>query len=97
MKITKATLKSFVKKNLPNLLISKRSSFDGMVDGVVASSDKSFQPIRLGAGHIENTLDIHGVWLVGSSRDYFTAYDDGRFKGIEVSNSCGWFILGVKA
>lgn len=33
-KITRATIKSFVKKNKDQLYISNKSDFDGMVDGV---------------------------------------------------------------
>jgi hypothetical protein len=96
MKITKATLKSFVKNNITRLYIARLREFDGMVDGVVSVEDRGFALVRLQAPYQENTLGIHGVWLVGNSRDYFTEYDDGRFKGIEVSNCCGSFILGVK-
>ena len=95
-KITKATFKSFVKKNRSNLLVNVKSHFDGMVDGCVSlnggfvKASDSYQP------H-ENNLGIQGIWLVGGSRDYFSAYDQGGIKGIEVCNSCGRFVVGVKA
>jgi len=93
MKITKATFKKFLKQ--PNLLISQRSTFDGMVDGVMPSSDKSFKPIEPD-GHVENTLGIKGVWLVGGGRDFFTHYEKDGIIGIEVYNCCGSFIVGVR-
>ena len=43
----------------------------------------------------ENTLGYKGVWLVGSSRDYFTAFDNGEFEGIEVYNCCGGFVVAI--
>lgn len=67
-----------------------------MTDGVEHSSDKRFQPIVQGASYVENTLGIEGVWLVGSSRDYFRLYEFQGMVGIEVSNCCGSFILAVR-
>ena len=93
MKITRATFKKFIKQ--PNLLISQHSSFDGMVDGVMPSSDKSFKPVTAKT-YCEHTLGINGVWLVGSSRDFFTKYEKDGIVGIEVSNCCGRFIVGVR-
>ena len=73
-KITKATFKSFVKKNRANLLINVKSSFDGMVDGCVSHNGGFTSAVE--AEHIhENNLGIQGVWLVGGSRDYFTAFE----------------------
>ena len=93
MKITRATFKKFIKQ--PNLLISQHSSFDGMVDGVMPSLDKSFKPV-IARPYCNMTLGINGVWLVGSSRDFFTHYEENGIVGIEVSNCCGRFIVGVR-
>lgn len=94
MKITRATFKKFIKQ--PNLLISQHSSFDGMVDGVMPSSDRSFKPVTTTTAHYEHTLGINGVWLVGSSRDFFKHYEENGIVGIEVFNCCGRFIVGVR-
>ena len=94
-KITRATLKSFVKKNKSNLLLKVNSSFSGMTD-CVESVEDSFSPATEDKRNTENTLGMNGVWLVGDSRDYFTAYDDGVYTGIECYNCCGSFILAVK-
>ena len=94
-KITAATFKSFVRKNYSNLFIEVKSSFDGMTDCVEATKDL---PTKIRASEIgcqENTLGIAGVWLVGSSRDYFRPFEDVLFKGIEVTNSCGRFIVAI--
>lgn len=93
-KITLATIKAFVRKNEDSLYIMKKSSFDGMVDGVRACEDRAFRPVENEAHH-EATMGIKGAWFVRGSRDYFNEYDDGKFKGYEVSNCCGSFILAI--
>lgn len=44
----------------------------------------------------ENTLGYQGIWLVGSSRDHFSPYEDENFTGFEVYNCCGSFVVAVK-
>jgi len=80
-KITKATFKSFIKKNEGKLFIQCVSSFDGIFDGVE---------------YVHDTLGYNGIWLVGGSRDYFTAFDNGDFTGYEVYNCCGSFIIATQ-
>jgi len=94
-KITKATLKSFVKKNKENLFIKVKSTFDGMSDGIVCINE-GFKKVSLKEDYQEHTLGIEGAWLVGSSRDYFNFYSDRSFEGIEVYNCCGSFIIATK-
>lgn len=96
-KITLATVKSFIKVNRKDLLINVKSSFDGMTDcvervagGFVPAKDDTEMPL-------ENCLGIKGAWFVGQSRDYFSVYNEDSYTGIKVSNSCGSFILAVKA
>jgi len=96
-KITRATFKSFVTKYAECLLIKNVSNFDGMVDCVMPVQ-RDFRFATKSTRHQnadKYTLGINGVWLVGSSRDYFTAYEDDNFKGIEVSNCCGDFIVAI--
>lgn len=95
-KITKATFKSFIRKNRENLLIKRTSSFDGMCDGVMPTGETEFIKAESEQYNLENTVGIHGVWLVGGSRDYFTAYEQNGIKGIHVYNCCGSFTIGVK-
>jgi hypothetical protein len=95
-KITRATLKSFVRKNSGKLFIQVKSSFDGMVDGVVQADGARFGKAVPTDLHHEHTLGVQGAWIVGGGRDSLTAYDDGAFSGIRVYNSCGSFILAVK-
>lgn len=94
-KITKATVKSFVRKNIDNLHIKTTRTFDGMVDGCIIVKG-GFEKVSTGAGHEEHTLGVKGVWLVNGSRDYFQAYKKDGFVGIEVYNCCGSFILAIK-
>jgi hypothetical protein len=97
MKITRATLKSFIKKNQGKLLINNKTNFDGMVDCVMPCDDKGFRPIKSDdRPDNQYTLGICGCWLVGSSGDLFTVYDDGVHQGIEIYNCCGSFILAIK-
>jgi len=95
MKITKATLKSFLKRT-PNLQINVLSSFDGMRDGV-ARHDCDFVPLEGQFNEAEkNTLGFRGVWLVNSSRDYIKPYAKDGMHGFEVFNSCGSFVVARK-
>lgn len=93
-KITLATIKSFVKKESTNdnLYIKMKSSFDGMVDCVMDIKD-DFHKANPTENNLKYTLGFRGVWVVGGSRDYFTAFENDSFVGYEVYNSCGSFIL----
>lgn len=92
-KITKATFKSFIRKNAGNLHVKVRSRFDGMTDCIQPIKDgyTPAEPDRFP----ENTLGIKGVWLVGNSRDYFEPIEEHGFKGFKVVNCCGSFVVAV--
>ncbi len=97
-KITRATLKSFIARELKNknLYIKEKSRFDGMVDCVMPVENNNFtQAVQIKEETVYN-LGIAGAWFVGNSRDYFTAWADENFIGYEVSNCCGSFILAMK-
>lgn len=75
----------------------KKSSFDGMTDGV--------EPLNGGWKKVNNVDSeklkgdhaiIDGVWLVGRGNDYFTIYEDETYYGIELYNSCGRSLVAVK-
>lgn len=95
MKTTKATIKSFIRKNIDNLYINKKSDFDGMCDCVMPVNS-GFKRAERANNNLDNTLGINGCWFVGSSRDYFYDYEDGIFKGYKINNCCGSFILATK-
>lgn len=94
-KPTLATLKSFIAKNRANLFIKQKSCFDGMCDGVVYDETASFKPARPSASHMKNTLGIDGAWVVG--RDLISLYEANGFKGYDVYNCTGSFVLAVRA
>lgn len=119
-KITKATFKSFVKKNEGKAFIQFVGSFDGMSDCVeyTPAAQRKFVPLQkdtvsesdytYGAEQgrtreevearffsDENTLGYKGIWLVNNSRDYFRAYEDENFIGINVYNCCGNFTIAI--
>ena len=95
-KITKATFKSFINKNRNRLYIKCDSDFDGMIDGIRYSENPQFVPVKASERISENNLGIQGVWLVGSSRDYFSEFRGNDFQGIHVSNSCGSFTVAIR-
>jgi len=96
-KITKATFKSFVRKNAENLHIKNLSDFDPMTDCVQQVDNAGFRQAEASnINHAQShTLGISGIWLVGQSRDSFNAYEKDGFRGIEVYNSCGSFVVAV--
>lgn len=95
-KITKATLKSFIKKNFDQLQIKVKSAFDGQTDGM-EDIKENFKPIQKTDRQLDYTLGIDRVWIVGyGSSNYFNIYEDNQFSGIEVSNCCRNFILAIR-
>ena len=93
-KITLATFKKFLRDNHGNLFFMPESSFDGMTDSVEFTKSAP-RKVTYTPEYSQYTLGISGVWLVGSSRDYFQPFEDQLFKGISVSNSCGSFSIGI--
>lgn len=95
-KITRATFKKFIRDNKGRMLIRVESDFNGMSDCVEYDADALFSEAEhLPAGSQANMMGIRGVWLVGSSRDCFYAYEDDSRAGIRVSNACGTFVLAA--
>lgn len=97
-KATLATVKAFIRKNRPQLLISCLSSFDAMQDGVRSTGDASFSPALTPDAdrNHSNTLGIQGAWFVFGSRDYISEFESDGVRGFHVSNSCGSFDIGVR-
>lgn len=98
-KITLATVKSFIRNNQDNLYIKVKSNFDGMQDMVceVKSNFTKVNTSEWAEKCKSNTLGIVGAWFVGQSRDYFSNYEGEEYRGIEVHNCCGSFILATKS
>lgn len=99
-KITKATFKSFIRKNADQLHVCTLSTFDGMIDGVRSVAGR-FAPAQINpASQSTNTLGVQGVWLTngrGTGSDYFSAFEGDGFTGIKVRNCCGSFIVAIPA
>ena len=94
-KITRSTIKSFIKKNQGKLYVQFKSHFDGMVDGIEYSKNPQFAPAVETINHMEHSLGICGVWLVLGSRDSFRAYEDAEYVGYDCYNCCGNFIIAI--
>lgn len=94
-KITKATVKKFIRENFENMYINVRSEFDGMTDCCEHRND-GWKKAEKTNDHMERTLGIKNAWFVGDSRDYFNRYESEEMCGIEIYNSCGFFILATK-
>ena len=97
MKITLATIKSFIRKN-SNLYIKNTSNFEGMYDCVMPNQNAQFELAQAPAENqnYKNCLGIAGAWFVFQSNDYFSVYDDGIYKGYHVYNCCGSFTIATK-
>ena len=85
-----ATVKSFINKNSNDLFVKVKSSFDGMTDCVQDIKDDFKKTSK------EDTLGHNGVYIVGSSRDYITCFENENYKGFEIYNSCGCGIIAIK-
>lgn len=96
-KVTLATIKSFVKRELKNnnLHINVKNKFDGMIDCVTAR-DGDFTKAVTSPQIFTNNVGIEGIWFVGQSRDYFKPYEDDNYIGYTVSNCCGSFIVAMR-
>ena len=95
-KITRSTIKSFIRKNKDNLYIKTQSSFNGMTDGVDPCHDQTISKASYTDKNNQYNLGVAGAWFVGSSRDYFNYSEIGPFKGYEIYNCCGKFYLLTK-
>lgn len=89
-KITAATLKSFI-KNAEVLFVEPIYAFSGMTDGVEMCDDRKLVEISK-----DKAIGHGGVYMVGSSRDYFGFKETETLYGIEVYNSCGCGVLWTK-
>lgn len=95
-KITKTTIKSFIKRYADKLYIKQLNHFDGMVDCVMPVNNSEFEFAGISKKPSNYNLGVDGAYFVGDSRDYFTAYQDSEYVGYEVSNCCGNYLLVKK-
>lgn len=95
-KVTRATLKTFINKNINNLYIKNKSNFDGMVDCVMDNQGAQYRKAVPATAESTYNLGIAGAWFVGQSRDYFEVIETAEYFGYNVSNCCGSFDLVIK-
>lgn len=99
-KVTKATLKSFLKKNSGNLYILEHSRFDGMIDCVSQTGQEAFIKTddKYDAEN-KHSFGIDGVWVT-QGRDSFSRTVvktlEGTFEGIHCYNCCGSWTVAIK-
>jgi len=86
-RITKATLNAFIAK-AKNLFVDQLSSFDGMEDMVTANKNPKISEVSKA-----DAIGHKGVYLVRSSRNSFTFFENENYYGIEVYNCCGCGVL----
>lgn len=96
-KVTMATVKSMINKNVGKLMIRCMSSYDGMIDGTV-TNDLGWKNVVYKETATKHDLGISGAWFVGNSRDFFSSEkfnSAGKLIEVSVYNSCGSFSLKV--
>lgn len=93
-RITLATLKAFLNKHSDNIFIKELSRFDGMVDCVMPTKD-DFSQVKRKEDITDHDLGFAGCWIVGSSRDSISVYEDDIYTGFQVYNSCGSWIAAT--
>lgn len=94
-RITMATVKSFIKKNSDKLFLKKINSYDGTIDGINDRASHGFTRVVYNPNSHSNQLGIEGAWFT-PGRNLLTVYDDGTYKGYDVCNCCGHFIIAIK-
>lgn len=93
-KITKATFKSFVKKNIANLYAVCFSDFDGMCDCVMPTERKLMKVTSFDFSRGYGDCGMPNVWLCGGGDDFFNEITYKGMHGIECFNCCGsWAVL----
>lgn len=93
-RITKATVKKFIREAGANLQINIKSSFNGMTDSC-EDVEMAFEKAKVTTRNENYTLGVEGAWFVGRGNDLLQPFEDDKLKGIQVYNSCGQFILAV--
>jgi len=85
-KITKATLKMFIRKNKDNLFLEVKSDFDGMVDCVMPCKSPKR---KIDCSNLDFSKDCWGLDLSLVGGDKINKIKNG----FEVKNCCGKYFL----
>ena len=94
-KITRATIKSFVKKNFNNLYIKNLTEFDGMQDMTVANKNAEFRKAVPTQRDFNYTLGVDGAYVL-PNRNLFDPFENENYVGYNVWNCCGEFVIAIK-
>ena len=86
-KITRATFKAFIKKNIANLYTVCFSEFNGMTDGLDFYEDPEVHKETTYDFGNKYTLGLSNVWLCGDDRYSLIEYNG--MHGIKYYNCCG--------
>ena len=96
-KITRTTVKSFIRKAGDKLKIVVLARFSGMEDCITSTGQRGFVAAKPAQKANEYNLGIAGAHFVGHGGDYFRAYEKNGLAGIEVNNCCAQFIIAIEA
>ena len=94
-KITKASIKSFIKKNEGKLYIRRISDFSPITD-CVEEVNGDLEKVEITENSLKNTLGVNGLWLAGGSNDTYTEFETKELKGFNIYNCCGEVNLVIK-
>ena len=99
-KITRATVKSFIRRHRDNLFIRIDSKIQGYDDGKSRIHGATFNAATVSNLADEITLGVEGAWFLGRGfvgGDYFESFQRDGYEGIEVFNRMCSFVLAVRS
>lgn len=94
-RISRTTVKAFLRKHADAILIRTESNFDGMTDCTVYERNPQFRAAPVTDLDDLHTMGVFGAWFVGGGHDYIVQYDTPTHTGYAVSNCCGSFVLAI--
>lgn len=92
-KITKATIKSFIRKNKDEIMVLHTNRFDAYCDGVRPVSEP-FERVEF---RIENGKEVPSYLSVPLDirHNIFKPYNKNGMIGFEVYNCCGTYVVAI--
>lgn len=94
-KITRTTVKSFIRRHRNHLFVMSISYFDGQEDAHMEVDEPEFLPVEVSDVNHPDTLGVDGVYF--RMKTSFKAYSADGFEGYVVSHSGAYFVLAVRA
>ncbi len=99
-KITRAAVKSFIRRHRDHLFIRIDSKIQGYDDGKSRIHAATFNAATVSDLSNEHTLGVEGVWFLGrgfAGGDYFESFQRDGYEGIAVFNNMCDFVLAVRS